>query len=80
MHSSMLTCYDDVVGCQRHELAHDVIPERQVQDAKRAQKAPHKLFVYVMARRLVNHVLALEGYVYVGLIRLIPVLQAIDKV
>ena len=65
------------------------IPERQVQDAKRAQvdrhpvakqKAPHKLFVYVMARRLVNHVLALEGYVYVGLIRLIPVLQAIDKV
>ncbi len=85
----MLTCYDDVVGCQRHELAHDVIPERQVQDAKRAQvdrhpvakqKAPHKLFVYVMARRLVNHVLALEGYVYVGLIRLIPVLQAIDKV
>ena len=35
--SRPLTCNDDVLGCQWHEFAHDIIPKGQVQDAEGAE-------------------------------------------
>ena len=81
----LLTCNDDVLGCQRHKFNHHIIPERQVQDAKRPevdrcsigeQKAPHKLFVDRVVGRLINQVRALIGYVYVRRVCMLPVLQS----
>ena len=83
----MLTHDSDVLGCQRHEFSHHIIPECQVHDAKRPQvyrdsigqqEPPHKLFDYLAARFFVDKVLALEGYVYVRSVCLPPLLQPVQ--